>query len=853
MTNLNLQFADLRRNAADSRLWMFSGGTSGHWMPIGSGFTDVRDFGATGDGTTDDTAALQAAIDAVKGSNSLAQMGTRGVLYLPEGTYCLTAPLVVTTGVWMAGTGGGTILKACSGFVGTSLIRLQGTPTYCQNCAFRDLGFETAAASGIAAFQAADNTNVVQVFFERLWFNTAHGFVLNGAGVYCQSVLIDGVQSRGALDKFVHLKGNWNLIRRLAKEGTSGSTSDPYIQIETYAGFEANGNVLENILLEGVGHAAKCPMVFNGVGMLVLRDYWMECTPNNGFCLQITGSQHVRLEGIFRGLTTTSKLKVDTSRTVELDFADIDSTSDPLFSFFDVDSASRLLIHRTNTRRNEHVHVLDRAQNLEVREAYNRSWATDVAATKAGYWPTTTPLFLTAQNLLVNPSFEAGRYGWQVTAPDTEEYLPSEVGVGLMAHFKWNASATPLWWQTVTVPTDWVGRTLTISFWAKVTGGVTTGTNSSAVAPWLSGAGITGGAYSRVTSGQGWGLCTTTFTPQSAGSINVGFRAWQLDATCDVYLDEFHLAFGTIGILNPGKWASYELNGKTVTAASAAPTTGTWKVGDRVWHTAPTTTLVGWTCTTAGSPGTWTPFTVGTTFPLLAPDGTQGAPSYAFASGTQTGFSSRSAGHICTSISGNSCYCFLSSSFRMASTIALGWSSSDPHTAANDVNLVRDAAQTLAQRNATLAQTTRVYRTWTDASNGEWLEFQNTATASTITPRANGSGTLRGLRVAYGTPTAITYGTSMTPDAALGSKQVITATNATAFTINAPTNPLTGQELTVTVRNTSGGALGAATWNAIFKMAAWTNPADTFSRSITFVYNGTNWVETGRTPADVPN
>ena len=39
---------------------------------------------------------------------------------------------------------------------------------------------------------------------------------------------------------------------------------------------------------------------------------------------------------------------------------------------------------------------------------------------------------------------------------------------------------------------------------------------------------------------------------------------------------------------------------------SAAPTVGTWKVGDRVWNTAPAAAgTPGWVCTTAGTPGTW--------------------------------------------------------------------------------------------------------------------------------------------------------------------------------------------------------------------------------------------------------
>jgi len=74
------------------------------------------------------------------------------------------------------------------------------------------------------------------------------------------------------------------------------------------------------------------------------------------------------------------------------------------------------------------------------------------------------------------------------------------------------------------------------------------------------------------------------------------------------------------------------------------------------------------------------------------------------------------------------------------------------------------------------------------------------------------------------------YSASITPDASLGDWQTIVVTNGTAFTINAPTNPPNTahtQDLTVEISNTSGGALGAITWNAAFKLVggAFTNPA----------------------------
>lgn len=101
--------------------------------------------------------------------------------------------------------------------------------------------------------------------------------------------------------------------------------------------------------------------------------------------------------------------------------------------------------------------------------------------------------------------------------------------------------------------------------------------------------------------------------------------------------------------------------------------------------------------------------------------------------------------------------------------------------------------------------------------------------------------------------TAVAYSASMTPDASDATRFVITPNNGVAFTINAPTNLSSEQEIEIVITNSTGGALGAVTWNAIFKMAAWTNPATGFHRGIRFWYDGTFLYEISRNTADIPN
>ena len=63
-----------------------------------------------------------------------------------------------------------------------------------------------------------------------------------------------------------------------------------------------------------------------------------------------------------------------------------------------------------------------------------------------------------------------------------------------------------------------------------------------------------------------------------------------------------------------------------------------------------------------------------------------------------------------------------------------------------------------------------------------------------------------------------------------------------------------GQVFTLLIRNTSGGVINAPTFESDMKVSgAFTPPATGFSRTITFMFDGTNYIELGRSAADVPN
>lgn len=92
---------------------------------------NVREFGAKGDGATDDTLAIQGAINYVAGNG--------GQVFIPSGTYMISTPLQINTnGVALVGAARGssdsnlgTIIRAFPGYTGSALIHVSqgGTPS----------------------------------------------------------------------------------------------------------------------------------------------------------------------------------------------------------------------------------------------------------------------------------------------------------------------------------------------------------------------------------------------------------------------------------------------------------------------------------------------------------------------------------------------------------------------------------------------------------------------------------------------------------------------------------------------------------------------------------------------------
>lgn len=98
---------------------------------------------------------------------------------------------------------------------------------------------------------------------------------------------------------------------------------------------------------------------------------------------------------------------------------------------------------------------------------------------------------------------------------------------------------------------------------------------------------------------------------------------------------------------------------------------------------------------------------------------------------------------------------------------------------------------------------------------------------------------------------ALTYSASMTVDPAVADTFTVTATNGTAFAFVLTTASLRVGYLTIEILNSSGGVLGTATFTGFtLTGGAWTQPANTQKRSITFFNNGSSYIEMSRSAND---
>jgi hypothetical protein len=149
---------------------------------------NVRDFGAVGDNTTDDSAAFQAAVTALANAES-------GVINVPPGAYYIVTPVALASNVRIQGAGIGATTLRCakrtSSNVGSTLSQSVFTSSGINNISIYDIAFDGDVPSGLnsdnlnpqglLSFATTTNITVERCTFTKFFASLPVGYVYSDA------------------------------------------------------------------------------------------------------------------------------------------------------------------------------------------------------------------------------------------------------------------------------------------------------------------------------------------------------------------------------------------------------------------------------------------------------------------------------------------------------------------------------------------------------------------------------------------------------------------------------------------------------------------------------------------------
>jgi hypothetical protein len=332
----------------------------------------VDDFGATGDGTTDDIAAFNAAVAALP--------ATGGKLILGPKTYKLNSTWTISKSVWVqgqgsgpSGTGEGTRLLFAPNITGVifggdgtggaayftrwSSVFLEVTAattsgngiefrgaarSYLEHVFVKNFGGDGFYFSGSAAHDQNHSTVLVKCTAIN---NDGNGFSTNGGGrnnqltfVGCASLTNNiGFYDNGSHNTYISPHCEYNVTDDYKMEGGSGYFLQPYSEgggnarfTGTWYTWEQPGNyALSTLIFEGSSRASCLVRQYNGFSTLGLRVYDYAGRATREWALSSASTGEISFNDIgntgtvWRVLTSDNALRV-ASRDLQLETAGSD-------------------------------------------------------------------------------------------------------------------------------------------------------------------------------------------------------------------------------------------------------------------------------------------------------------------------------------------------------------------------------------------------------------------------------------------------------------------------------------------------------------------------------------------------
>lgn len=160
-------------------------------------YFNVLQYGATGNGSTDDTSAIQSAINAASGG---------GVVFFPPGTYKITTPLSMShQGTRLLGTGLLSIIQPSSGFSGANMITI--TANFCGVAGF-SIQYANPTYSSNPTADAIQITGSSATFINDVYFQAINGWCIQSTATATANYNTRITECRGYQCKqFIHLLG----------------------------------------------------------------------------------------------------------------------------------------------------------------------------------------------------------------------------------------------------------------------------------------------------------------------------------------------------------------------------------------------------------------------------------------------------------------------------------------------------------------------------------------------------------------------------------------------------------------------------------------------------------------------
>jgi hypothetical protein len=226
----------------------------------------VNDDGVAvrGDGVHDDTTGIQKAINLFLANRADPNLPQSGIVYLPTGTYRITAPLVVPSGVVLLGDGSGTAIKYTgSGGVAIRFDDPSGTVT---NAGVENLCVGADNAGGIGDVLGVP---VVGAALKDLVFN------VSGWGIDLHDVrqsTIDNVHQKKLGTGSVRVVGDHTSVRAVNTEFgvRAGFAADPALVV-----VKGDYNSVTDCVIEGVPSGSAHGIYLSGTGVRYSNN-WIE-------------------------------------------------------------------------------------------------------------------------------------------------------------------------------------------------------------------------------------------------------------------------------------------------------------------------------------------------------------------------------------------------------------------------------------------------------------------------------------------------------------------------------------------------------------------------------------------------